>query len=72
MKILVVWRVRLFRERLLCGFLMVLVVVSLLHFIVVSIKQLLVVCFYCFSVSIEFIVIMVSLGNTLDGRTTAD
>ena len=72
MQILVVWRVRLFRERSLqlCGFLMVLVVVTLLHFIVVSIEQPPVVCFYCLSLSIELII--VSLGNTLDGQSTAN
>ena len=41
-------------------------------FVDVSIKQPCVVCFYCLSLSIEFIVIIVSLGNTLNGQSTAD
>ena len=58
----------------LCGFLMVLVAVTLLHFIVVSIKQPLAVCFYCSSPVeyIESIVLIVSLGNTQDGQSTAN
>ena len=58
----------------LCGFLIVLVAVTLLHFIVVSIKQPLAVCFYCSS-SVEYIesiVLIVSLGNTQDGQSTAN
>ena len=43
---------------------MILVVATLRHFIVVSIKPPLVICCYCFSVSIAFILIIVSLGNT--------
>lgn len=50
--------------RIFCLFSVVLIIATLLHFIVVSIKPPLVVCRYRFSVSIDFIVIIVSLGNT--------
>ena len=53
------WRGRVFRE----VFSGVLLVATLLHFMVVSIKPLLVVCCYRFPVNLEFIVIIFSLGN---------
>ena len=51
---------------------MVLAVETVSHVIVVSIKPPLVVCFYCFPVSIEFIVNILSLGNALEGQSTAE
>ena len=47
----------------LCDFLVAVLVSSLLHFILVSIKPTLFVCCYCFSLSSEFMIIIFFQGN---------